>query len=439
MTSTEFIFNLNTWALLRIPATQVLMFLLMYKLVKKRQPGLIDPFTLALFFFASGWAVVLELFLMKQCSPRLLITFIATNFAFLIGYLSIAPILTQFNSRPSSLKNFNHFGHAALAVYLFTATVNVALFGFGITHDNRLDIYSESSGLGILKRVLDAYMPVAVFFLTYLSSSRTGIKRVLPILALCLIATNTALDGSKSGLVAIFFAYTISTHWLQKSNLIYASREPTSSRWLWIAASFSIAFIVLGLQLGLRDDLSRVGDVIAVLFFRLTIAGDIFILGFPQEIIDKVPSPHNPMLVLFSDLLSTLRIWSGNIVPLGTELVAYVNPQLEGISGGPNSHISIYTYRLFGEIGGTFVSFLLGCWLGLIRKLYAKYIGNDPVMASLIIALLLNCSNMPIDPSYTMHRLTNIILLLTPLVLIFFKIRINKIETRSTSPKLAQS
>lgn len=438
MTATEFILTLTFWSIVRLTLVQVIVFFAIYRLVRKRQTSIFDPFSLALFFFASGWGIVFELILMQQVSARLIIVFITTNIAFLIGYLVFAPTLSITHKIRTGSQNFTRFGLLATSVYLLATTINIWLFGFGISHESRLAIYSDSGGFGILKRVLDAYMPACIFFLTYIAGTQKGLKKAGAVALLVTVTINTILDGSKSGLVAIFFAYTISQHWLRASNLLIAPKNARTNFAGWLLGAFFIALLVLGFQLRIHEDMSRATDLFAVLFFRLAVAGDIFILGFPRELIDQVPSPYNPFLVLFSDLLSTLRIWSGNIVPLGTELLYYSAPELGEVSGGPNSHISIYVYRLFGELGGLLAAFIFGSLYGLIRMLYAKSVGNDPVIAAMAITLVLNCANVPIDPSYTMHRLTNILLLLTPLVLIFFRLKVRNHENSNLNPKLAR-
>lgn len=438
MTATEFILNLTFWSIVRLTLVQVIVFFVIYRFVRSRQTSIFDPFSLALFFFSSGWGIVFELILMQQVSTRLVIVFITTNTAFLIGYLAFAPKLSTNHRIQTGCQNLTRFGLIATSVYLLATTLNIWLFGFGISHESRLAIYSDSGGFGILKRILDAYMPACIFFLTYIAGTQKSLKKAAAVTLLVTVTINTILDGSKSGLVAIFFAYTISQHWLRASNLIRAPENARRNFAGWLLGAFFIALLVLGFQLRIHEDMSRATDLFAVLFFRLAVAGDIFILGFPRDLIDQVPSPHNPFLVLFSDLLSTLRIWSGNIVPLGTELLYYSAPELGEISGGPNSHISIYVYRLFGEFGGMLAAFIFGSLYGLIRMLYAKSIGNDPVIAAMAITLVLNCANVPIDPSYTMHRLTNILILLTPLVLIFFRLKVRNRESSNLNSKLAR-
>jgi hypothetical protein len=423
MRLTEFIDLLDIWALTRIFFFQICVFFFLYRITRVRQPSFFDPFTLSLFFCASGWGIVLELCINYLCPPHLLIMFLASTAAFLMGYLFVAPNLTNFKTSTQLVRSNRHawYGMIILVIYLAAAVLNVILFGFGINYENRLDIYTESAGLGVLKRFLDALMPGAIFYLVYQMNFRKGLIRIVAITLFILVSLNTILDGSKSGLVAIFFAYVISIQWLRMSNLL--SQDIHLNRiWHWILMSIIFSIVVLIVQLEVTDDFSRFIDILGVLFFRIILAGDIFILGFPQGNIDTLMLSHNPILILFSDFLLTFRFWVGEIIPLGTQLIRDFNPELMFISGGPNAHLSIYGYYLFGSVGGTLLSFLFGALFGAVRLAFSKTIGNDIVAGSLVITLLLNTANILIDPSYTMHRITNIMLLL-PLVLCFIKIK----------------
>jgi len=424
----EFLANLTGWAVARIVILQILVFWLLFRLIKDRQDGLVDPFSLAIFFFASGWATVFELFLGGNCGMNFLLEFLAANSAFIFGYLLIAPKIASAQSSGVFLHNkkFPVYGLLVVFFYIATSVVNIGAFGFGVFHENRLDIYRESGGLGVIKRFLDAYMPAAVFVLVYHRTIRgTHRKKLISAVVLGLIGVNTILDGSKSGLVSVFFAYYMSVLWFRMSGI--ASESFGVRRvWLWVLFAAIIAFFVLGAQLDIADDLSRVGDVMGILFFRLFVAGDVFVLGFPYGAIDAIPLSGNPLIVLFSDFLSTLRLWSAEVVPLGTLLTIYLTPDLVELSGGPNSHVSIYSYYLFGYFGGVILAFIFGAFIGFVRAGFLKSCCNDPVAGSVMVALLLNTANMPIDPAYTMHRLTNIALLLAPFAILFVKLKFNR-------------
>lgn len=428
----EFINALDFWAITRLIIFQLFVFFFLYRVTKTRQPGPIDPFTIALFFCASGWSIVLELYINDLCATHLMITFLAANISFLIGYLLIAPKIDKIRPAPRLVKDkrLAWYGLIVLVIYLAIAILNITLFGFGISHENRLDIYTESNGFGLLKRFLDAFMPGTVFYLVYQINFRKGFIKALAIMVLGFISINTILDGSKSGLVTIFLAFSMSMHWLRMSNLLPTNYVPRRV-WLWALLSMIIAIAVLGIQIGVADDLSRAIDTLYILFFRVLVAGDIFILGFPYNKIDNLLPNQNPIIVLFSDFLSTTRLWSGVITPLGTELVRSVNPDISIISGGPNSHLSIYGYYLFGPFGGTLFAFMAGILFGTVRAGFAKSIGNDLVAGSLMITLLLNTANVLIDPSYTLHRITNI-MLLVPILLCFLKIKTS--STGTTDP-----
>lgn len=426
MLTWDFVDTLTKTDIASLAALQVFFFVASYAVVKNRQWGFLDPFTLTLFFGASSWSIVTFLFTTGRCPPHLFVTFLLTNICFFFAYLMVAPKYSNAsNVRPRDLQDaqtgkFMWLGASLSFMYLIFLGTNLWTFGFGISHETRLTIYAESQGLGFLKRVLDSLMPAVIFFLVTQTKTGPLRKRIFVYLPMTIIAGNSILDGSKSGIVQVALAVFVSYGWLRHWKYLPA---PTSQSWLRLAllmlVALALAATVLWHQIGADLDWPAVETVGSILAFRLLLAGDVFLLGYPNAAVDMVPLTHHPLLILLHDPLSTLRVLRSDVTPLGNQLynMALIGRELD--AGGPNSHLSIYAYYLFGIVGGPILALLFGGLYGLIRRGILLARGGRLVAGTLYVSLLCNGSAILTDPSYSIHRLTNIALILAPIVLVF--------------------
>lgn len=425
MLAWEFIDSLSTLDVVSLVLLQALFFMGSYFLVKNRQPGALDPFTLTLFFAASSWSTVIFLYVTGKCSTRLFVSFLLTNMAFMVAYLIVAPRYRKISDWPvNSLKNgclgkFHLLGFILCLVYFSCMLVNISIFGFGIEHETRLDIYTNSQGLGFLKRVLDSLMPAVIFYLIVKTHDSSFLVRCMAYLFMGISFANNILDGSKSGIVQVAFACFVSYAWLRRWGYIKGS-SPVS--WLRLTVLMGGAVVLAGLvlayQMQTAVDLDALKVVGAILSFRLLIAGDVFLLGYPNEVIDKISLAYHPLVILLYDPLSTLRLIKVDVVPLGNQLYNYFLTDRVLEAGGPNSHLSIYSYYLFGDFGGPVLAGLFGVLYGLIRRGVGIAKGGRLVAGTLYVALLCNGSSILIDPSYSIHRMTNIAIFLVPFVFV---------------------
>lgn len=426
MPAVEFISLLESWDVTWLVALQILVFLLLYRAVGSRQSSLVDPFTIPLYFSASAWSTVVFLYMHDLCSARLFFTFVLTGIAFVAGYRQIAPVVPREarpveplrQQAPRDQRAFNQMGITVTSVLLATMVVNIALFGLGIQYENRLEIYTESAGLGVLKRISDALLPVTVFFLAYRLTQPSRLGRVLAFLVFVVIGAYTVLDGSKSGLIAIFLIVAAALRWLHSNidSRVYVVSNRAAG--ITLALALALAALVVTFQLDAFDDYEKFLSGVGVLFYRVVLAADIYVLGFPGDSIDRITQASMPVVILFSDLLSTMRLASLDVVPIGTELYNYVTPVFELNAGGPNAHLGIYSYYLFGEVLGVIFCWLLGLAIGWVRKLYS-YRSTSLVHGACATALMVNTAYVLVDPGYMMHRLTNMLIFLLPLYFLY--------------------
>jgi hypothetical protein len=438
MSSIEFISNLSYLDALLIFGIQLAIFLAHYSFLKKKQMGFLDPFTLVLFFTASSWAIVIFLFANDLCSFKHIRNFLISNLLFVLGYNYVAPnVKWASKSKITKLPDssiFRYFGFSCAAIFIACLFLNFKLFGFGIIYENRLDIYSDSGGLGFLKRCMDALMPSVIFFYVvqnhivrnktanlYNNSLKYAMNGLIIIIAIFAI-----FDGSKSGIVSILLAFFLSNSWLKARYGISAFKLTKLQILIFIATSSFLAIMILAYQLQAFDSLDGLQSVVQVLLYRIILGGDIYINAYPNNIIDSIAPQFNSFLVLFNDVLSTLKLIHVDIQSLGSALYNQFVPKELYSSGGPNAQLAIYSYYLFGSLGAPIFSLLLGMLYGLIRAGLFLFNSKNYVSGAFFVTLIANLSGFLTDPSYTMHKLTNIFLIALPLVF-FFKL-ISKIK-----------
>lgn len=426
MLAWEFIDSLSQLDVIWLVVLQALFFMVLYLLVRSRQWGFLDPFTLTLFFAASSWSTVIFLFATDRCSTRLFVSFLLTNAAFMASYLIAAPkcrnpaLSALSPARALSdggIKKLHILGAMLCVIYFACMAINIALFGFGIEHETRLGIYTSSQGLGFLKRAIDSLMPAVVFFLIVKAQDKSFMVRLMAYLLMGVSFTNNILDGSKSGIVQVAFACVMSYAWLRQWGYVRSSAPVSWIRWgALLGGAVLLAGLVLAYQLDTSADLDALKVVGSILAFRLLIAGDIFLLGYPNGVIDSISLAYHPLTILLYDPLSTLRLIKVDVVPLGNQLYNLLVSDRVLEAGGPNAHLSMYSYYLFGDLGAPILAGLFGLLYGLIRRGVWIAKGSRLVAGALYVPLLCNCSAILIDPSYSIHRMTNIAIFLLPFV-----------------------
>lgn len=443
MSAIEFMDSLSFAHVMALALLQAAAFFMLYGVAKNRQPGFLDPFTLTIFFSASAWSTVLFLYFTDRCSARLLMSFLLTNVAFFVAYLAAAPRYSRFGGGlpvvggPQTTLKFKIFGLIVCSLYFSFMAYNLAVFGFGIQHEARLEIYTNSQGLGILKRGMDALMPAAIFVLVRHALREHHFVKICSYILLLLIFANTVLDGSKSGIVQFALVCVVSVAWFRKWGYLPRVGQFSFVKFVIFAVvAVLVAGAVLAIQMDAYKNFESLRVVGSILLFRLLVAGDIFILAYPNEIIDKIALAYHPLVILFNDPISVFRLMKIEVVPLGNQLYNYFLTDRLVESGGPNSHLAIYSYYLFGDFGGPIFSGIFGLLYGAIRRGVWIAKGGRLVAGAVYVTLLSNASAILIDPSYSVIRLTNILIFLIPVALVFsFTLKVRH-EDRGNSAKL---
>ena len=430
MNNHQFISSLTSIDVATIIFFQFLSFLMIFSLIKRKQVNVIDPLTLNIFLCSSSFSVVGFIYINLGFSNFILFSFIASNIAYFSAYYFFAinkNNLLKTRKYIYAVSNWKLFERICLhtaILYIIFNILSIYIFGFGLSHDNRQTIYLNSGGLGIIKRVIDAtFIPTVLYFTYIFSKNKVNSKR-LALLGFSIILIFASLDGSKSGLLYFFITFIMCNQFLKtygvKTNIIISKFT------VLIILSFSVllAVLVLSIQYNIFNEPERFFDVFSVLLYRIILATDIYVNGFPGDLIDSIKLNTNPFLILFKDVLSFFRFNLGKIEPLGNILANRVGSGPWIDVGGPNAGHSIYGYYLFGTIGAVLFSFIFGIFTGLVRTKLNFAHHHTPVCSLLYFVLFFQLVIFILDPSFMMSRLTNFTFIFLP---IYFLNRLYKL------------
>ncbi len=271
---------------------------------------------------------------------------------FWIGYFIFAKNKICFSQY--SIINDNNIGYFLFWLFwslnILTHLFTYILFGIPLFAESRLATYTNSGGWGILShisRFASFYSLVYVFYL-YFNKPKSTIIITLVLLTTIVFSL---LSGSKASILEIFFAFFIYKYFYEKSSISFKFIK----KLLPLIILFPILVIVF--QHGSEGSLV---DAFSTFVFRLLANGDVYWLGLPNDMIDKI-KVDEPFVFLFSRILGPLRIIDNSTIPppIGAQLYWLLYPLQEGIMRGPNTRLPILSWVLF-KWGGLCLSFIVG-------------------------------------------------------------------------------
>ena len=327
-------------------------------LFKRYVNSIFNPFFLFLIMTIFAYTVPFFIYIKGYCPEKHLIYFILSELLFWIFFVNVSFKPTKF--KDSYIVNELIFAKIlfvfALTVYLFTSVYTYTKIGIPLFMRSRLEIYSQEGGTGIgaLGR-FQSFAQAYVLFYSFLKLLKYKKRRY--VILFILIFIDSILGGSKSGVMNIvnwFFIYAFFLqHSLPKIKLIYIP----------LILSAPILVIVLS---GYVSE-GGVFEAFLSLLDRFSVNGDTYYKAYPYDTISQVHISR-PLLDLFKGVLAPFRIISPKSLDdsIGLQLAWTVNPQLWGITLGPNARVAVMGwvyYRwgglVFSAISGWFASTLI--------------------------------------------------------------------------------
>jgi len=294
---------------------------------------------------------------------------------------------------------------------------------------SRWETYSGGSGFGVISRLIDVVSFVSIYLLIHLVlyGKIKGFKKFFLLLLFAVYIVFGVLSGSKIGVIQFFFlGYFVFQFGhrlgLNDQSLVHKLTKRTQKLFfVAVATAFVLSFVgfyvkmtVSGLSL---DEMLLVQNPLLGLVNRFVFNGDIYIMAFPNEQIEKV-IPHNTYLAVFDNIFAALRLLSWNEIPpnIGFQLEGIINPFNERLEG-PTAHYSIFGLVNYGFIGGLVFSSFTGALLGFFYNKFF-YLTPKNVLGGLLYSMFAYSSLIfTINPAIGMERFFNIAVILFPLIL----------------------
>lgn len=330
-----------------------------------------DPMRYVAIFAMLANAVPPFLYQHGFCSTELLVYFFLCESLFWLGVCTWAKkrsMLSEVSLAYDHDVGYNVYVFAVI-VYFSVTLLSYALYGIPLFLDkSRLSVYSESGGFGLFVRIngfLAIYILIYGFYLLH-----SGKQRLMSLVGLLGVGLVLLLNGSKSGLLNILYAY-----W--GFSIYYLRQVPQSKRvflYLLIGGLMAIGIILIQT---LKDE----GTVLTALmgfFVRLSGSGDVFYIAMPYNNYDVVEI-ENPLRYLFSGPLAAFRLISAEgLSSIGNQLEWYITPKSIGENVGPNARLPILSFILYGW-WGLLLAYISGLLVSFVQYRLARYLPSGVI------------------------------------------------------------
>ena len=377
-------------------------------ILRKCIDNIFDPLLLSSFFSVFASTVVLFLYFTGQISNHLFWHFLATQVLFLLALRLFSRVSPKSLARQQSLEVTPNLLKRLYPTYLFISAFHIFTnyflfikFGFPIFLESRLDFFHASPGLGIFNRAFDVSLPLTfilsvLFISNWKQESRA--RKFLHSLILLLNIFICILSGSKGAfLIFIFSAYYI------KIFFPPLKQHKSSEKKIKIISMLGAATLpLIILYISATNENPFTG-----LIKRIAFSGDIFIYGYPNNVIEFIPRPTSIISTFFQDLMGLARVkpWSEFPLPLGAAIYRF-HVDTEFIVG-PNPRHNIFGLYLFGPYLSLFYSFSLGALLGYCRRRMIYSSTKNMFLKFFSILVLISIPSIDTDIQYILATLND--------------------------------
>ena len=369
--------------------------------------GIIDPFHFIFsFVYSTSYAVIILLYINNKIDffYMLLIAVYSLFFIFPIYYFR--------NKKEDRTSRFiygffkaTHKGKISttifVALYIMLLILIIYIKGFSIfTSTNR---FQDNAGIGVLARFYDViwFFVAAMYILYFHERFKAGNalkKFIIVIPFITFFVLNLLVIGSKSELIQyVLFYYLVLS--------VYGSSSKVGIVKIIFLGTISFFFALIVLYYNFQ--LANSGDLDSLFtkaFFRLTDRimsnGDMYYMGLPNEVIEKI-NVNNVLIDFFTPILSSkfLSSLSGYDVysfDIGKQILLYHYPTYD-VAGGPVDHFDLFGYKHFGVIGGAFFCLTLGMFFVIVRNTLS-YVKGDKIMTAIMASFYFKSLSVILKP-----------------------------------------
>lgn len=361
-----------------------------YIVIYKRYiTSIIDPLFIAFFFSIFGTTDVIFLFANELIRENYFLSFVATQVAFIFGFVLYKPIYIQKINTISQQyvmvpKGFplKTLLYISLILLLVTQIYFYILHGIPMFMESRISFLYTNS---VLTKILNKFLPVVQIIVCYIALYNIiFVKKISKVIvlvsyfALLFIFITLILTGARSTILLILLvAYSF---------YLYMYRY-SSEYHIKIVYKFAIKIFIVAVILLFIISILKYGGLNFIIY-RLIHTGDTFFYAYPNDVIETLRS-SNIFVALFPGFSN---IFFGadieNIPSLGIELFQTVTG-IERIDG-PNARHNVFGLVHLGPYFSVLYSFLLGNLLGISRSwLYYKL--PPTVFGGLVYTMVFAC------------------------------------------------
>ena len=338
--------------------------IIMWGIIKKSCDSLINPLCFNLIMAAFANTVPIFLFVESIIDFNYFIYFLAAELFFWIVFVHYYTNHDSFSKKIALKLDFND---VTILYYCFSIlfflffVIQLKYFNFGLFLSERLAVFKDAGGLGVISRIASF---VTIFNIFYLYHVLDNLKKLpiqivfISIIVSLFVLAYIFLSGAKSALLQVVFQYYF---------YCVAFKRCMPSKKV-MRTLLCVAVIGSLLIFSKYNDETGLSGTIISLINRMVANGDGYWYGYPNEVIETLePAPW--YIDLAGPFLYGLRIkdYSESIPGIGTQLVYAIMPDKYGMMIGANSRPPIWGYVMFGNCGVAF-SIVWGMILGIMAQ-----------------------------------------------------------------------
>ena len=407
----------------RILAETSAIFLILFLIYRKHIFHLFDP----LLFYLVAQSFTIELAFIVIDNIQYLINFLGCELCFIIGFLFAAGKPLQKNNFKASalfktpdvfeisvLKWYAIFGFIIL---LIANIIFIKVNGLIILADNpsaaKVESYTSGNGLGIVRRMNFGLLYFVGISIAAMFLIKNRFKYIILLVILVLII---ATSGSKGALFyfIILIAFLSSFTDIRKS--LSFKKLKVASSLILILAIFLIAILISS---GSTDDTFQ--DKLFKLVTRFLFFGDSIIYYYHNSTITYFSHYNIKDFFIdeFNSILGLFRLTTYS-QPLGFRLMNFYY-NINQDTFGPNIPYYIKGNIYFGYYGAFIYSFIVGCVVGFIRRLFYSLVRNGSpslIYALFIIHININVTTFAQDSQLYINQLSDTLFLSMPILFV---------------------
>lgn len=358
--------------------------------------GILDPFLLTVVNLTGGAFCVYFLYSDQALKPIYGWSFVGTEIALFLGitlaaYIPVIKLGGDTNKveiQTSGISEFDIFLFVLCTAYVFVVAINLKTVGVVLLNKEQNHV-SAYEGHGIVRAFLSSYRTLVIMSLYYKLIYLKKRLNLFELFICFVLLLDIATSGSKSAIVVFFVTYFLITY-----PMVAQGRMSTIKLSLPLAAvllSFPVAIVMITVGAEPSSAIQQVG-------LRLMSSGDIFLLGYYDDVMDSVQESSFLKYAFYPGWGTILKNLGFEITPpepIGVDVFAFYTGRR---TSGANGRYNYLAYHFFGLWGGIIYALVIGFLVGYLRSMFKNLNPlNMNYFSFLFILVLIACSTRLID------------------------------------------